>query len=67
MQFKDLEWKDIISDSVVVCSHCEINLCGWIKIHHFTTFSKIKERTRRFLMYNKFANKSTRKRVTLYV
>lgn len=32
MQFKDLEWKDIISDSVVVCSHCEINLCGWIKI-----------------------------------
>ena len=32
MQFKDLEWKDIISDNVVVCSHCEINLCGWIKI-----------------------------------
>ncbi|NBJ95687.1 hypothetical protein [Parablautia muri] len=32
MQFKDLEWRDIISDSVVVCSHCEINLCGWIKI-----------------------------------
>ena len=32
MQFKDLEWKDIISDSVVVCSHCEINLCGVIKI-----------------------------------
>ena len=32
MQFKDLEWKDIISDSVVVCSHCEINLYGWVKI-----------------------------------
>ncbi len=32
MQFKDLEWKDVISDGVTVCSHCEINLCGWIKI-----------------------------------
>lgn len=32
MQFKDLEWKDIVSDGMVVCSHCEINLCGWIKI-----------------------------------
>lgn len=32
MQFKDLEWKDIMSDNVVVCSHCEINLCGWINI-----------------------------------
>ena len=32
MQFKDLEWKDIISDGVIVCSHCEINVCGWIKI-----------------------------------
>ena len=32
MKFKDLEWKDIMSDNVVVCSHCEINLCGWIKI-----------------------------------
>lgn len=32
MQFKDLEWKDVISDDVIVCSHCEINLCGWIKI-----------------------------------
>lgn len=32
MQFKDLEWKDIISDGITVCSHCEINLCGWIKI-----------------------------------
>ena len=32
MQFKELEWKDIISDSVTVCSHCEINLCGVIKI-----------------------------------
>ena len=32
MKFKDLEWKDIMSDNVVVCSHWEINLCGWIKI-----------------------------------
>lgn len=32
MQFKDLEWKDIVSDGVLVCSTCEINLCGWIKI-----------------------------------
>ncbi len=32
MQFKELEWKDIISDGVIVCSHCDINLCGWIKI-----------------------------------
>ena len=38
MQFKDLEWKDVISDGIIVCSHCEINLCGWIrtefKINH---------------------------------
>lgn len=32
MQFKDLEWKDVVSDNVIVCSHCEINLCGWINI-----------------------------------
>lgn len=32
MQFKDLEWKDIRSDGVVVCSTCEISICGWIKI-----------------------------------
>lgn len=32
MQFKDLEWKDIVSDRVIVCSHCEVNLCGWIKM-----------------------------------
>lgn len=32
MQFKELEWKDIISDGVFVCSTCEINLCGWINI-----------------------------------
>ncbi len=32
MQFKDLEWKDIVSDGVIVCSHSEINLCGWINI-----------------------------------
>ena len=32
MQFKDLEWKDAVSDNTVVCSHCEINLCGVIKM-----------------------------------
>ena len=32
MQFKELVWKDHISDDVIVCSHCEINLCGLIKI-----------------------------------
>ena len=30
MQFKDLEWKDIISENIIVSSTCEINLCGWI-------------------------------------
>jgi hypothetical protein len=32
MQFKDLEWKDVISENMTVCSHCMVNLCGWIKI-----------------------------------
>ncbi len=32
MQFKELGWKDVISDGTVVCSHCEVNLCGWINI-----------------------------------
>lgn len=32
MQFKDLEWKDHVSGDVFVCSHCEINLCGVIRI-----------------------------------
>ena len=32
MQFKDLEWKDVVSDGVTVCSHCEVNLCGIIKM-----------------------------------
>lgn len=32
MRFKDLEWKDVASDNVIVSSHCEISLCGWIKI-----------------------------------
>ena len=32
MQFKDLEWKDIISDGKFVCSTCKLNICGWIKI-----------------------------------
>lgn len=32
MQFRDLEWKDVISDGVIVSSTYELNLCGWIKI-----------------------------------
>ncbi len=32
MRFKDLEWKDVVSDNVIVSSHCIINLCGVIKI-----------------------------------
>ena len=32
MHFKDLEWKDVLSDNIVVSSHCMINLCGVIKI-----------------------------------
>lgn len=32
MEFKELVWRDITSDGVIVCSHCEINLCAWIKI-----------------------------------
>lgn len=38
MQFKELEWKDIVSDGTAVCSNCRINLCGIIsmefKINH---------------------------------
>lgn len=32
MQFKDLEWKDCISDGVITCSVCELNICGQIKM-----------------------------------
>ena len=32
MHFKDLEWKDVVSDGVTVCSHCEVNICGVIKM-----------------------------------
>lgn len=32
MLFKNLEWKDVVSGGVTVCSHCEINLCGVIKM-----------------------------------
>ena len=38
MQFKELAWKDIVSDGTVVCSNCRMNLCGIIsmefKINH---------------------------------
>ncbi len=32
MRFKDLEWKDVVSNNMVVSSHCIINLCGVIKM-----------------------------------
>ena len=32
MQFKELVWKDHLSDEVVLCSNCIINICGVIKI-----------------------------------
>jgi len=32
MRFKDLEWKDVASENVVVSSHCVFNLCGVIKM-----------------------------------
>ncbi len=32
MHCKKLEWKDSISDGVLVCSICELNICDWIKI-----------------------------------
>lgn len=32
MQFKDLEWKDIVSENAIISSHCKINLCGVIKM-----------------------------------
>lgn len=32
MQFKELEWKDIVSDGLIVCSNCRINLCGVVKM-----------------------------------
>lgn len=33
--FKNLEWKDVISDDVIVCSHSEINLCSVIKMEFY--------------------------------
>lgn len=32
MQFKELEWRDIVSDGTVVCSNCKVNLCGVISM-----------------------------------
>lgn len=32
IQFKELEWRDIVSDGTVVCSNCKINLCGIISM-----------------------------------
>lgn len=32
MQFKQLVWKDVTSEGVIVCSTCELSICGWTKI-----------------------------------
>ena len=32
MKFKDIDWKDIVSDSVIVSSHSIIDVCGVIKM-----------------------------------
>lgn len=32
MHFKDLEWKDHVSNNVIVCSTCELGIYGWIKM-----------------------------------
>ncbi len=32
MRFKDLEWKDVVSNNMIVSSQCMINLYGVIKI-----------------------------------
>lgn len=57
MQFKDLDWKDVVSDGIIVCSHCEINLCGWIKIE-FKINHELKEN--KYILYA-FGKSSVRK------
>ena len=42
MQFKELEWKDIVSDGKFVCSNCRINLCGIISMEFKITMSQRK-------------------------
>lgn len=32
MQFKNLEWKDVVSDNVIISSVCKLNICGQIKM-----------------------------------
>ena len=49
MEFKELVWKDITSGGVIVCSHCDINLCGVIKIE-FRINHEPKEN--KYLLYN---------------
>ena len=36
MQFKDLEWKDIVSDNVIVSSHCIIIFIPFASLRHKT-------------------------------
>lgn len=44
MQFKDLEWKDVVSENKIICSHCYINICGWISIEFQITYKSKEEK-----------------------
>lgn len=48
MEFKELEWKDVVSDGTIVCSHCEINLCDVIRME-FKINHELKEN--KYLLY----------------
>lgn len=57
MQFKELEWKDIISDGVIICSTCQISMCGWIKIEFRINYEP---KENRYYLYS-FGKSSMRK------
>lgn len=57
MQFKELEWKDIISDGVIICSTCQISMCGWIKIEFRINYES---KENRYYLYS-FGKGSMRK------
>lgn len=40
MQFKELVWQDTVSDGVLVCSACEIDLCGVIKMKFYVNHER---------------------------
>lgn len=57
MQFKELEWKDIISNGVIICSTCQISMCGWIKIEFRINYES---KENRYYLYS-FGKGSMRK------